>query len=777
MEEELQDFLDEVDYVTKEVETLMKSPSDEEPRAKEKRIALEEKRNKQAEERKRREEELLVQGKSGHGDKFGTYQHYCPRCIREFSLLTPTCPNCHQATLTVEERRADLTSKVAALKEERTQAVVKRNKWENWKKTEALLYRKTGTNYRKWDYFEPEEEEELPFVPPEDPAFKEMEQDMERRKIQRKADFKRAEELKEQGNSLFRQGNFAQALEKYEEAQKTKRDWMVLYTNSALARLKLKDYSKAVEDCNRVLEYCEVFEDGYKKSPEVCFKALTRRAMAHRALSNPSAAVDDLTQALSLQADAEAASLLARCKEEARLQPTAAEAGGEVEEVTDAQSLLTAISVDSELLRFVSRGGYQALAHQVYLRGNTEALEVLVALCADPKDYLRLYPLTKRVKGDISGVVRLLRAALKPDFSTLSVNKILQIISTASENAEVREELMEQSANSRKWAITRLAMEVFLGLKREQEDNVRLAVTIVSNLCLTVKTTAVTRRPNPGDMKDTLLENWEEVRSKLLEVRAVSAATSALFALYCNLAVHAELRGKLAAEAGLLTAVISELKAATKTDVLESGLGLLINAISGSKIAVESALAEEALSIAVRCLSFARSTEVIEQRAMTLVARLAAAKGDLIPAIAANESIKNKITSSLSDLTLFQQGVKVLILCCPQPGFAASLPHSSIAARIQELLSSYLAASVPVELAANSTLLVCRLIDADEGIAEKYSNLIPILISAVGEKADVVRKNSALALGRLAKNPTNLATIRELHGLDVLRSVSGFVID
>jgi hypothetical protein len=84
---------------------------------------------------------------------------------------------------------------------------------------------------------------------------------------------------------------------------------------------------------------------------------------------------------------------------------------------------------------------------------------------------------------------------------------------------------------------------------------------------------------------------------------------------------------------------------------------------------------------------------------------------------------------------------------------------------------------VPVELAANSTLLVCRLIDADEGIAEKYSNLIPILISAVGEKADVVRKNSALALGRLAKNPTNLATIRELHGLDVLRSVSGFVID
>lgn len=775
MDEELQDFLDEVDYVSKEVETLMKSPSDSEPQTK--RTALEEKRKRQAEDKRCREEESLRQGKPGHGEKFDTYQFYCPRCLREFAMYTPTCPHCSQATLTVEERRADLTAKVSALKEDRTQAAIKRAKWENWKKTEALLYRKTATNYRKWDYFEAEEEEELPFVPPEDPAFREMEQDMERRKVQRRADLKRAEELKDQGNRLFRDGNFAQALEKYEEAQKVKRDWMVLYTNSALARLKLKDYSKALEDCGRVLEYCEVFEDGYKRSAEVCFKALTRRAMAYRALNNPAAAVDDLTQAIALQSESEAISLLGRCREEARLQPLIAETEGEIEEVASAQSLLEAISSDSELFRFISKGGYQVLAHQVYLRRNEAALQVLLTLCADPKDYIRLYPLTKRVKGDINGVVRLLRTALKPDFPTESLTKVLQIVSTASENSEVREELMEQSANSRKWAVTRLALDVFLCMKGEKEDNVRLAVTIVSNLCLTVKTTAVARRPNPGDMKETLVERWEEVREKLLQVRTVPAATSALFAFYCNLAVHAELRAKMAAEPGLMAAVISELAAATKTDVLEAGLGLLINAVSGSKAGLEQATAEQMLDIGVRCLSFAKSTEIIEQRALTLVARLAAARDNLIPAIAGNETIKGKIVANLSDSVLFQQGVKVLIQCCAHPGFASSLPHSLIAVRLQELLSGYLGASTSVELAANSTLLICRLIDADEGIAEKYGSLVPTLISAVGEKADIVRKNCALALGRLAKSPTNLAMIRELHGLDVLRSVSGFVLD
>lgn len=48
----------------------------------------------------------------------------------------------------------------------------RRAKWENWKKTQALFYCKTSTNYNKWDMFESEtdsQKEEEPILPRHDP--------------------------------------------------------------------------------------------------------------------------------------------------------------------------------------------------------------------------------------------------------------------------------------------------------------------------------------------------------------------------------------------------------------------------------------------------------------------------------------------------------------------------------------------------------------------------------------------------------------------------------
>jgi|TARA_B110001450_G_scaffold238970_1_gene246436 hypothetical protein len=62
---------------------------------------------------------------------------------------------------------------------------MRRAKWENWKKTQAMFYCKTSTNYNKWDMFESdseEKEEEEPVVPENDPQFKAMEQDFKDRK-------------------------------------------------------------------------------------------------------------------------------------------------------------------------------------------------------------------------------------------------------------------------------------------------------------------------------------------------------------------------------------------------------------------------------------------------------------------------------------------------------------------------------------------------------------------------------------------------------------------
>lgn len=76
----------------------------------------------------------------------------------------------------------DLRGRLEEQKVKKARKMERRAKWDNWKKTQALFYKKTSTNYHKWDVFESEtesenEEDKDPIVPENDPAFKAMEQD------------------------------------------------------------------------------------------------------------------------------------------------------------------------------------------------------------------------------------------------------------------------------------------------------------------------------------------------------------------------------------------------------------------------------------------------------------------------------------------------------------------------------------------------------------------------------------------------------------------------
>lgn len=73
-----------------------------------------------------------------------------------------------------------------------------------------------------------------------------------------------------------------------------------LWTNRALARLKLEKYELAMDDCSRVLEYCEVLEDGFEKSKDICFKGFMRRGMALRGQGRYFDASKDFETALTL---------------------------------------------------------------------------------------------------------------------------------------------------------------------------------------------------------------------------------------------------------------------------------------------------------------------------------------------------------------------------------------------------------------------------------------------------------------------------------------------
>ena len=154
-------------------------------------------------------------------------------------------------------------------------------KWENWKKTQALIYKKTSTSYQKWDTFESDSDEDKedsdPILPRHDPNFLAMEHEMMDRRKKRLRDKKEAEELKVKGNDALKKGCFKTAAKYYSDALEIKRDLLPLYTNRALAKLKLEDYQAVIDDCTKVLEYCEVFNDGYGKEADARVPCVLRR--------------------------------------------------------------------------------------------------------------------------------------------------------------------------------------------------------------------------------------------------------------------------------------------------------------------------------------------------------------------------------------------------------------------------------------------------------------------------------------------------------------------
>ena len=80
-----------------------------------------------------------------------------------------------------------------------------------------------------------------------------MERDAEERYKRKKENQKKANELKENGNEQFKQGNLDNALEFYSEALKLVRDLTPIYTNRAQVYIKQGKYKEAIDDCNWAL--------------------------------------------------------------------------------------------------------------------------------------------------------------------------------------------------------------------------------------------------------------------------------------------------------------------------------------------------------------------------------------------------------------------------------------------------------------------------------------------------------------------------------------------
>ena len=160
-------------------------------------------------------------------------------------------------------------------------------KYNNWIKSHGEIKildasRHGPTNYTKWDMYESDsdQEEKEPILPRHDPNFIALEKSMN-------ADLKKKEEsqrkslkLKEEGNKYLKEKKYKKAIEKYTEAIEETRGMMFLYTNRAMAYLQIEEYNKAIEDCDRVIQYYELFEEELNKNIDIYTKALIRKAKA-----------------------------------------------------------------------------------------------------------------------------------------------------------------------------------------------------------------------------------------------------------------------------------------------------------------------------------------------------------------------------------------------------------------------------------------------------------------------------------------------------------------
>jgi len=182
---------------------------------------------------------------------------------------------------------------------------------------EELERRSRSTDYSAWDLWTPSDDEDDPWMQymPNDPAFKAMEADIDKRHARRVEQRQTAYRKREEGNAAFKAGQYAEALAIYEAGLEADKRSIELHGNAAMAALKSGCFVQTIEHCDKACEIAEFFLE--RPSHPVAVKCLQRRATARLALGHLKDAVSDLKLARERDpANAEVAKRLASAEAE-----------------------------------------------------------------------------------------------------------------------------------------------------------------------------------------------------------------------------------------------------------------------------------------------------------------------------------------------------------------------------------------------------------------------------------------------------------------------------
>ena len=764
MSEDIEQFLDEVEWVSKEVEGILSGKIDAEASEKEEKRKLMFK-----ELEKKKQEEEIKKGREGKGIKFERYKSYCKYCMREFELDTPKCTICGRDTITSDQRKQELTEKVAEYKQQKSKKDENRMRWENWKKTEAMLYKKNSTNYKKWEFFEEsdEGEPETEFIPPEnDPNFAALEKDIKERGERRKRDLATATELKEKGNEFYTQGKYRNAIVKYEEAMEIKKDLMVLYTNCAAAKLRIDDFEGAIKDCSRVVEYFDVFDKELEANKETVFKALYRRGDAYRGQKKFCEAILDYEKALELKQEKEIENILERCREEA----ADSSATTITEEINDSATIMSNLDTPEKIQAFRVSGGYQILFKRIHESMDIQALNVLEFLMSDETKFMNLQPLIlplydKRQTAAVIMIETLVKYIHHEEFCT----KLTKILALSIENLHIREEISKHSATTKGKKFYKLALELFL----LSPPYIKHFIPIISNLCLTIHKTAFDRKPSPGNMKSLIRYNWRNFIEASLPL--LLTARTEILGLLCNVSSDVKVKKMILDEKEIIRKNIGICGNSSSSLDIERSLGFLINILSQpTELMKIEEFFDEIWKTNTRFFYLESRIDVIDDRALRLLFRLLLAK----PILTENFVMEPMIIKYL--LQYIDKGhadtiAKILAAATASKSFVNALDLEIIARILNEIVNRFLNGEKIDERIGNYCLAIGRIVGNKPESSVKFTSAIPELVRIIKEKIGPVRKNVAVCLGKLCNNETNKEVMREVHGLEVLSSVMEFI--
>ena len=211
-----------------------------------------------------------------------------------------------------EEKKTEVREKVAEMMREKERRERARELYAKHQETCAGSSGGSGeerrrtatTDYTSWDLWTPSDDEDDPwmtFTPGDNPAFKAMEADIDKRHERQVRQRQTAHRAREAGNAAFKAGQFAEALKTYEKGLESDKRSIELHGNAAMAALKCGCFAQTIEHCDRACELAEFFLE--RPAHPTAVKCLLRRAAARDALAHFAEAVADLERAAELDPD------------------------------------------------------------------------------------------------------------------------------------------------------------------------------------------------------------------------------------------------------------------------------------------------------------------------------------------------------------------------------------------------------------------------------------------------------------------------------------------